>query len=103
MNYYKQQGRCNSDYNSECSYNTNSRDASRNSRNMMARDYSCPCDNEMNKGKLLDCLALGIAYVPWQDFSKPLCAEEGLENGTIFSDLVFPFYGCGYKKVRGSR
>ena len=38
--------------------------------------------------------SLAMAYVPWQKWSKVLCASEGLENGTIFPDLILPFLGC---------
>ena len=37
---------------------------------------------------------LAMAYVPWQNWSKVLCASEGLENGTIFPELILPFLGC---------
>jgi hypothetical protein len=36
---------------------------------------------------------LAMAYVPWQQFENVLEAECGLEQGTIFEDLIFPFIG----------
>lgn len=42
----------------------------------------------------IDDLPLAIAYVAWQEWKNVLCAEEGLCHGTIFSDLIMPFYGC---------
>lgn len=36
---------------------------------------------------------LAMAYVPWQSFENVLDANCGLEQGSIFEDLVFPFIG----------
>ena len=36
---------------------------------------------------------LAMAYVPWQPFENVLDAHCGLEQGSIFEDLVFPFIG----------
>ena len=41
--------------------------------------------------------SLAMAYVPWQEWKNVMCAKEGMEKGTIFSDLVLPFYGCKYR------
>lgn len=38
-------------------------------------------------------LPLAMAYVPWQEWSKPLPACEGFKHGTIFEDLILPFLG----------
>jgi hypothetical protein len=43
---------------------------------------------------------LAMAYVPWQEWKNIMCAKEGFKNGTIYSDLVLPFYGCK-KGTRG--
>ena len=45
---------------------------------------------------------LAMAYVPWQEWKNVMCAAEGLEKGTIYSDLVLPFYGCN-KGYRGDK
>ncbi len=37
---------------------------------------------------------LAMAYVPWQEFENVLDAGCGLEQGTIFEDLIFPFMGA---------
>lgn len=37
---------------------------------------------------------LAMAYVPWQKFENVLDAGCGLEQGTIFEDLIFPFMGA---------
>ena len=29
-----------------------------------------------------------------------LCAKDGIEHGSIFADLILPFYGCNYKNRR---
>jgi len=36
---------------------------------------------------------LAMAYVAWQPFENVLDANCGLEQGSIFEDLVFPFIG----------
>lgn len=36
---------------------------------------------------------LAMAYVPWQKFENVLDGNCGLEQGSIFEDLVFPFIG----------
>jgi len=36
---------------------------------------------------------LAMAYVPWQSFENVLDASCGLNHGTIFEDLIFPFIG----------
>lgn len=36
---------------------------------------------------------LAMAYVPWQKFDNVMDAGNGLAHGTIFKDLVLPFYG----------
>lgn len=50
----------------------------------------------------LNGLAIGMSYVPWQKFEQVLDAENGLAHGTIFAELVLPFYGkkaacCGMR------
>lgn len=39
-------------------------------------------------------MPLGSAYVPWQHFEQVMDAEKGLNHGTIFAELVLPFYGA---------
>ena len=61
------------------------------------------CDNEYN-GMKLDDLPLAMAYVPFQKWRKVSDGACGLAVGTIFQELVLPFYGsknnCG---CRGDR
>lgn len=36
---------------------------------------------------------LAMAYVPWQKFENVLDGGCGLQQGTVFEDLIFPFIG----------
>lgn len=36
---------------------------------------------------------LAHAYVPWQNLNQIFNPAEGLANGTIFPELVFPYRG----------
>ena len=49
---------------------------------------------------------LAMAYVPWQSFENVLDANCGLEQGSIFEDLVFPFIGsqaaCQARQMRST-
>ncbi|MBQ6944651.1 MAG: spore coat associated protein CotJA [Ruminococcus sp.] len=38
---------------------------------------------------------LAMAYVPFQSWGDTKSAEDALECGTLFSDLVYPFKGGG--------
>ncbi len=48
-----------------------------------------------------DNMQLASAYVPWQEFRQVMDAGKGMNHGTIFAELVLPFYGakaaCGRK------
>ena len=61
------------------------------------------CDKD-NNGNKLDELPLAMAYVPFQKWRKVCDGAAGLAAGTIFQELVLPFYGdrknCG---MRGDR
>lgn len=37
----------------------------------------------------------GMAYVPYQQWGKVYDAEEGIDRGTLFPDLDFPFQCAG--------
>jgi len=45
--------------------------------------------------------ALGISYVPWQDWKDILCKEEALDKGTVFTELVKPFGNCERRSIYG--
>jgi hypothetical protein len=38
---------------------------------------------------------VAMAYVPFQSWGDTKSAEDALECGTLFSDLVYPFKGGG--------
>lgn len=61
------------------------------------------CDKDLYD-KCIDKLPLAMAYVPFQKWRKVLDASAGLAAGTIFQELIMPFYGdknmCG---MRGDR
>lgn len=41
---------------------------------------------------------LAMAYVPFQNWGDTMSAEEALDCGTLFSDLVFPFQEGGARR-----
>lgn len=43
--------------------------------------------------RCLDRLPLGMTYVPFQKWENVVDAATGLAHGSIFMDLVLPFYG----------
>ncbi len=55
---------------------------------------SCRCNYEMNNCNKMDKYPIGMAYVPIQEWKNVMSAKEGICYGTIFSELVLPFYGC---------
>lgn len=50
------------------------------------------------------CGCVGYAYVPLQRLEKTLCAEDALENGSLFPELILTMkeYGKVCKQVGGS-
>lgn len=66
---------------------------------------SCNMNNTNMNNCNMNNLPLAMAYVPWQEWSKPLSASEGLYNGTIFPELILPFKGCCKNNImpRGGR
>lgn len=55
-------------------------------------DYNgCGCDMMNNNMKNM---VLGMAYVPMQKWNKIFDPDKGWNEGTIFPELVYPFYGC---------
>lgn len=49
--------------------------------------------NMMQNYESLNGLPIGMCYVPWQHFQQVLDADSGLHKGTIFAELILPFYG----------
>ncbi|MBE5934503.1 MAG: spore coat associated protein CotJA [Lachnospiraceae bacterium] len=52
-------------------------------------NFNKTCDNT----SCVEKYPLGMAYVPWQEWKNVMNSKEGIGYGTIFCDLVFPFYG----------
>ena len=63
----------------------------------MERTQNKVCEQEKMP---VDKMGIGMGYVPWQKYKNVACADKGMTQGTIFEDLVKPFYGCG-KNERG--
>ena len=44
----------------------------------------------------VDCMPIAMAYVPWQRWDEVFTGEAGLAHGTIFPELVKPWWTkCG--------
>lgn len=54
---------------------------------------SRPCGG----GNCIDSLPLAMAYVPMQEWRELFCPEEALANGTLFKELIFPWYPTNCK------
>lgn len=54
---------------------------------------ACHC---VHRDDPLEGLALGMAYVPWQNWNTTYTVEKALCRGTIFPELDKPF--CGGRK-----
>ena len=57
---------------------------------MMGR---CPQSAIMPRTDTMREKAIGMAYVPWQQFGCTYEPMQGLQAGTIFPELEKPFYG----------
>lgn len=51
---------------------------------------SMSCGESMNYDQL-QRMPLAMAYVPWQQWQNVYDGSKGLEHGTIFEELLFPF------------
>lgn len=57
-----------------------------------------PTTNKSYNGELSafpSATPLAMAYVPFQQWGETKSAEEALDCGTLFNDLVFPFMEVG--------
>jgi len=54
---------------------------------LMDKDYM----DEDGKLKAHPYLPLAQAYIPYQRYTQPMSPTEGLQKGTIWSDLVRPY------------
>ncbi len=52
---------------------------------------SCPKCTDTSPGPLEKNYPVAMAFVPWQQWQKLYCIEEGFCKGTIFPDLYLPF------------
>ncbi len=55
-------------------------------------DRKCEYHEEDNIYKCVDKLPLAMAYVPMQKWENVCDATSGLANGSIFKDLLMPYY-----------
>lgn len=77
-----------------------------NMRGRSMNDDGCGCSmmNSMNRE-----MVVGMAYVPLQKWKKLFDPDKGWNEGTIFPELLYPFYGCipngyaGGEKWKGGR
>ena len=74
------------------------------------RDDKCSCEGDKKiedpvyKNMPVDCMQIGIGYVPWQKFENLLEMDQALKHGTLFKDLVMPYTGrCMGYEGRGRR
>ena len=90
-----------------CMNNGNSGCRRQSSMPMPTPCNPCDCkDNSSAQNYPLLGMAVGIGYVPWQQWECVYNVEEGLARGTIFPSLDLPFYGCiprGYFCNKGGR
>ena len=67
-----------------------------NNRLQCNRNSSCHEHGSMTCGESINCdplqiLPLAMAYVPWQQWQNVYDGSKGLEYGTVFEELLFPF------------
>lgn len=86
--------RCNSNCGCNRSCNCNSRRVCCN-RSMMNNNssiYADICNQTNSVSAFPDNYLYGHAYTPNQTMNKTFTPEVGLQNGTIFPELVSPYY-----------
>ncbi len=85
--------RCNSNCGCNRNYNYNSRRCcNRNIMNDNSCIYENICNNTNSRSAFPDNYLYGHAYTPNQTMNKTFTPEVGLKNGTIFPELVSPYY-----------
>lgn len=60
------------------------------------KDHGERCCDQ--RGGFENSFALAMAYVPMQEWNGILAPAVGLQNGTVFGELVKPFCGAGRRK-----
>lgn len=73
------------EYGTECACRRNSDKQSKTSDSPLA---SYPCGG----GNCVDDFPLAMAYVPMQQWRELFSPEDALAHGTLFKELVFPWY-----------
>lgn len=77
----------------------------------ISNQYSCrgsSKDNFSPMGNVVECpdtfsapvdyMPIGMGYVPWQQWGEVFTGEAGLAHGTIFPELVKPWWvKCGQR------
>lgn len=63
---------------------------------LQCRQNCCPGPGNISCGESSSCdqlqrMPLAMAYVPWQQWQNVYECSKGLESGTIFEELIFPF------------
>lgn len=92
QNYRSSENTC-----GECRCNTT---RNRDCCNITRERECCQSDEDMTKVDAISGMPIAMAYVPWQTWncSQVLEADCGLANGTIFPELVKPFWvKCGLR------
>lgn len=60
-------------------------------QNSCCHDMVTPTCGESMTYDPLQAMPLAMAYVPWQQWQNVYECSKGLEHGTIFEELIFPF------------
>lgn len=80
---------CNQDYKKSCM-----------NKSECKWEKTMPCTEYENDE--IGCMPLAMAYVPWQEWGDVYTAECALAHGTIFPELVKPWWvSCGQKCTKG--
>lgn len=69
----------------------------------MAETVNCGCEGR-EPDNCVDNMPLAMAYVPMQKWRNVLDGCNGLSKGTIFEELIMPYYGSKSAcRMRGDR
>ena len=62
--------------------------------NIYAEENECACGFDEEENLFPSSPQFGQSYVPYQFMSRTFIPSVGLENGTIFPELVSPYEPC---------
>ena len=65
-----------------------------NVQNVIKQNDMCDCGFDDDESVFPENPVLGQSYVPWQTMDETFKPEIGLKKGTIFPELVNPYYPC---------